>query len=287
MSMRVAAGLDITFLDSHNFLNLKLKDLPSALNLKPGLCKGTYPYLFNTAENEGVVLPHLPDISYYRPDFMSERDRQELLEWHHEHYNKEFDNDKELITYCKSDVTILREACVTFRNLVKKATTLPGAQVPPVEVFASSTLASSSMSIFRQLIMPEFHEVTLIDGETVQARLEAGVYRRMVDKSVIKSEEILRTKFVKSSIPQPPSLLGYNHRNAPHSAKAVQWLEYLGHLMGRRLTHARNGGERRVLNYFLDGWDEESGYGFDFLGEFLLLISNLCIKDCILYYFQA
>ena len=103
---------------------------------------GTYPYLFNTMANKGVLLSHLPDKEYYRPEFMGTKEREEFEKWYEENYHNAFDNDFELISYCCSDVTILREACVKFKNLVKKVTTIPGADpavAPPIEVFASTT----------------------------------------------------------------------------------------------------------------------------------------------------
>ena len=212
--------------------------------------------------NKGVLLSHLPDKEYYRPEFMGTKEREEFEKWYEENYHNAFDNDFELISYCCSDVTILREACVKFKNLVKKVTTIPGADpavAPPIEVFASTTIASSAMAIFQQLILSEIHKVTLIDETVVDAKLKAGVYTCLENGAVINPDYIVGTKFVKSSVPQPPSTYGYGRRNGPHSFKSIQWLEYLGSRVGRRFQHCRNGGEKKILNYYLDGWDEVTG----------------------------
>ena len=58
--MHVAKELDLTFLDSLNFLGMLLSKLPGCFDLKE-LCKGYFPHLFNTSENQHYVGPY-PDI---------------------------------------------------------------------------------------------------------------------------------------------------------------------------------------------------------------------------------
>lgn len=58
--MHVAKGLDLTFLDSLNFLGMRLSKLPGCFDLNE-LCKGYFPHLFNTSENQHYVGPY-PDI---------------------------------------------------------------------------------------------------------------------------------------------------------------------------------------------------------------------------------
>ena len=60
MYMHVAKELDLTFLDSLNFLGMRLSKLPGCFDLKE-LCKGYFPHLFNTSENQHYVGPY-PDI---------------------------------------------------------------------------------------------------------------------------------------------------------------------------------------------------------------------------------
>ena len=57
MYMHVAKELDLTFLDSLNFLGMRLSKLPGCFDLNE-LCKGYFPHLFNTSENQHYVGPY-------------------------------------------------------------------------------------------------------------------------------------------------------------------------------------------------------------------------------------
>ena len=48
---------------------------------------------------------------------MGEKERKELLAWLSERKEDVFDFRKEMLQYCRSDVDILRQACLTFREL--------------------------------------------------------------------------------------------------------------------------------------------------------------------------
>lgn len=50
----------------------------------------------------------MPDKSYYDPDGMSPARKEEFLRW----YN-------ELLTYCQSDVRLLKQGCMTFQSQFK------------------------------------------------------------------------------------------------------------------------------------------------------------------------
>ncbi|KAJ8965797.1 hypothetical protein NQ317_018951 [Molorchus minor] len=114
--------------------NMALSKLPKAFGLTE-LKKGYFPHLFNTAENENYV-GNLPDVKYYSPDTMRSEDRTKFLEWYDSHKNDEFNMQKDIVEYCISDVNILTQACIKFRNLFimdsnvcpfTEAITLPGA----------------------------------------------------------------------------------------------------------------------------------------------------------------
>ncbi|XP_074648785.1 uncharacterized protein LOC141904126 [Tubulanus polymorphus] len=68
MTMTVT-HLDIKFLDTLNFLPMKLAKLPETLGI-PELKKGYFPYKFCTRENIDYVGP-IPDVEYYNPDGLS------------------------------------------------------------------------------------------------------------------------------------------------------------------------------------------------------------------------
>ena len=59
----------IKMIDSINFLPMALAKLPQMFGFTE-LKKGYFPHLFNTKENQSVMMYTLPDISYYTPDSM-------------------------------------------------------------------------------------------------------------------------------------------------------------------------------------------------------------------------
>ena len=123
MSLFIGNGLNIRMLDSLNFLSTRLSALPKSFGLKE-LKKGYFPHFFNTADNAHYVGP-LPDKQHYGVDNMSRKERETFIAWHDDLTSQGyvFDFRKELLEYCVSDVTILREACLCFRKLLLKATT--------------------------------------------------------------------------------------------------------------------------------------------------------------------
>ena len=90
---------------------------------------------------------------------MVEKERKELLAWLSERKDDVFDFRKEMLQYCRSDVDILRQACLTFRELLMSAT---GEQKEivndkgkeemkwfrAVDPFDSVTIASVCMNVF-------------------------------------------------------------------------------------------------------------------------------------------
>jgi hypothetical protein len=52
----------------------------------------------------------------------------------------------------------------------------------------------------------------------------------------------------------------------PSSFKAVLWLKYISIKQNMNINHARNGGEKRIGTFKLDGWNENTNTGFEFHG---------------------
>jgi hypothetical protein len=49
-----------------------------------------------------------------------------------------------------------------------------------------------------------------------------------------------------------------------HSIKAMQWIKYLSTTEGVRMQHARNGGEKEIGSYKVDGYYEnENGQPYE------------------------
>jgi hypothetical protein len=57
-------GCRVRMIDSINFLPSALSELPKIFGLEE-LKKGYFPHLFNSKENQSVVLNHIPDVHYY------------------------------------------------------------------------------------------------------------------------------------------------------------------------------------------------------------------------------
>ncbi|XP_053373006.1 uncharacterized protein LOC128546475 [Mercenaria mercenaria] len=85
-----------------------------------------------------AMLGPYPEAKFYGHDFMSEKERSDLLAWLSEKKNDVFDFRKEMLEYCRSDVDILRQACLKFRELLMNATdsviyvSRPGQYDPPL-----------------------------------------------------------------------------------------------------------------------------------------------------------
>ncbi|XP_061170447.1 uncharacterized protein LOC133179772 [Saccostrea echinata] len=153
MSMTVGRGLNMRFLDSLNFFQMPLSRLPKTFGLTE-LKKGYFPHFFNRPENQTYVGPYPPP-EEYGIDHMTASGRSDFLRWHAEQRDRVFDFATEMKDYCRSDVTILRDACLKFRALIAQATD------DLVDPFASSTVASMCMTIFRTCHLREEVRVRL------------------------------------------------------------------------------------------------------------------------------
>jgi hypothetical protein len=152
------------FLDSLNFLPMKVAKIPDAFGLEE-LRKGYFPHLFNTRENQTYVGPY-PDLHYYGYDYMTTSERKKLAAWNKTKDHEQFHFQEEMLQYCRSDVDILRRGCMAFRSMMIKATTMETRMVHPdgteetstthgVDPFDYVTIASVCMGIFKTLFLNE------------------------------------------------------------------------------------------------------------------------------------
>ena len=79
-----------------------------------------------------------------------------------------FDFRKEMLEYCRSDVDILRQTCLKFRELLMSATGVQrevindkGKRFGAVDPFDSVTIASVCMNVFRTIVIEEEWRVKL------------------------------------------------------------------------------------------------------------------------------
>ena len=107
----------IRFIDSLSFFQMPLSTFPATFGLTE-LKKGYFPHKFNIGGHQNYV-GIVPALDYYMPETMSPEGKQALEKWHQEQREKEvvFDFQQELLEYCKSDVRLLKQGCLTFKRL--------------------------------------------------------------------------------------------------------------------------------------------------------------------------
>ena len=128
----------ITFIDSCCFLALPLSRFSETFQIPH--TKGTFPHLFNTSNNYDYV-GALPALQYYDPDGLKESSRKELIKWHSDHVNDEFNFAKEIDEYCRADVQLLKSGCMKFRNAF-----IADTGIDPLQ---SCTIAGACMNVLR------------------------------------------------------------------------------------------------------------------------------------------
>jgi len=89
MYMHIAKKMNLAFIDSLNFLPMKLSKIPETFGLKE-LEKGHFPHLFNRKEHQSYVGPY-PSPEFYGHDYMSSKERTKFLEWHESKRDETFD----------------------------------------------------------------------------------------------------------------------------------------------------------------------------------------------------
>ena len=94
----------VTVIDSHCFIPMPLSQLPKAFGLQE-LKKGYFPYLFYPPEGLDYIGPWPPSDTY-DPNHM--KNRAGFDEWYQQQRDQQFNFKEELLSYCHSDVDILR-----------------------------------------------------------------------------------------------------------------------------------------------------------------------------------
>ncbi|CAC5379364.1 unnamed protein product [Mytilus coruscus] len=86
--------------------------------------------------------------------------RQAFIKWYNKHKYDPFDFQEQLMTYCKSDVDILRKGCLAFRKMFMEATSLDNE--PCVDPFENClTIASACNFVFRRNFL-EYDSIGII-----------------------------------------------------------------------------------------------------------------------------
>ena len=140
-------GCRVRMIDSINVLPSALSELPKIFGLEE-LKKGYFLHLFNRKENQSVALNHLPDVHYYNPDAMKVKDRKVFFVSFKTNYRQRFDFQIALLSYCRSNMDILRRAYLAFRQLFLEMTSADGHRgIDPFQ--KCITIASACNLVFR------------------------------------------------------------------------------------------------------------------------------------------
>ena len=222
----------LKFVDSLNFLPMPLKNMPSTFGLLE-LKKGYFPHFFNTPENAHYVGPYPPQEAY-DPDGMSIKDREKFLKWYDERQHDTFDFNQEILTYCQSDVDILRKSCGEFRRIFLNDT-----GIDPLGT--SMTLAAACNKVYRTHYLP-MDSIPIIPRALMQDH--GKDWRRYQPRQ--QSNKALRW---------------------------LEWEQHTRTMAAFRngtptpnIKHATNGGEVKVGPYSLDGFDRENNVAYEFFG---------------------
>ena len=145
--MKLDAG-NLRFIDSLLLFQRPLSDLPKMFGLT-GEVKGFFPHYLNTPENQdlSLCLCQIPPEKFGRNQ-MTIKKAAQFDYWYKTNGRMIYDLKEEMIRYCRSDVSILLKAMLSFRKLFIETTGID----PLTRTF---TLASIGLEFFRAKLLPE------------------------------------------------------------------------------------------------------------------------------------
>ena len=180
-------GKSIQFRDSLLYVPCSLKKLPSLFNI-PNKSKGFFPHEFYGADTLNYIGP-IPDKNYFDRSKMNEDDLIEFDEFHKLKSDLGiYDIKKEIIEYCKDDVTILRLSMEKFRMRTLSSFT--------VDPFTDAcTIASNCFTIYINNFLPKGVDVISID-RTVRKRYSIeGITWIQIQEKKLNKQLISGTDF--------------------------------------------------------------------------------------------
>ena len=110
----------IKFIDSLSFFQMPLSAFPKTFGLTE-LKKGFFPHLFNVPANQ-TYRGSIPDKSFFMPESMSIAKRSEFDQWYSQQSGVDYNFQKELLEYCESDVQLLKQGCMKFKEVFEPRT---------------------------------------------------------------------------------------------------------------------------------------------------------------------
>ena len=165
---------------------------------------------------------------------MGNEEREECLAWLKSKENCVFDFKKEMLDYCRSDVDILRQACLKFRELLMSATgdcVMDQGGKPQwtgaVDPFDSVTIASVCMNVYRTKFLEEEWRVKLAeDTNWLVAKYKDGRMKVLRGDRWVSEDEVVigEKEFVRSPIAKIPS---GGYKTDQYSKSSIQYLEWV------------------------------------------------------------
>jgi hypothetical protein len=145
-------SVKLVLLDFLNFVSQPLNSLCKAFKLSID-SKGSFPVFFIDPKNYNYNECKLPPKKYWCPDAMSVKQRAEFEKWHEE--TNEFhvttatpwNFKEECINYCVTDVAILMQAALAYRNGMMSTLNFD-------PLTNKTTIASTCLHIYRRFFMP-------------------------------------------------------------------------------------------------------------------------------------
>lgn len=297
--MHVGKGINLRFLDSLMFLPMGLAQLPKCFDLTE-MKKGYFPHYFNKPANYNTVQEGLPSKEDYGYKTMTAAKQAAFDKWYSQNEKILFDFEREMEDYCRSDVDILRRACMTYRNLMMQVT-------DGVDPFTFVSAASVCMGVFRARFLKEQWEVLRKgdvssadcphDFDTCQCSWRPAeklhgnapiVELHQLSEEEKRTNPIVKTRFVSSDVGLLPPTEYRSSDN--YSVEALSWLQreeklinetlnYLGEQDIRiqtamspsgekKVSLPRWNGEHKATSVKLDGYYEDPITGWKVAFEF-------------------
>jgi hypothetical protein len=146
---------EIRFVDSYRLIPIPLRAFSKSFGLTE-TAKGYFPYRFLNEETRTYIGP-VPGMEWFDFDCMKPGDRKDALKWYESMQGKEISIMDLCWSYCESDVLLLKEGCLAFREIFMEQTE---GEVDPLQYI---TIASVCMTIYRRFHLPE-STIGVIEG---------------------------------------------------------------------------------------------------------------------------
>jgi hypothetical protein len=187
-----------------------------------------------------------PDVSYYDFDQMSESERKEFLSWYETAVkNQVFDDRRVIESYRQADVTVLREACRTFRRNFL--------QIGNVDVFLESmTIASACNKVFRKkFLLPDWIGIIPTGGYTDNRKQSKKAIAWLMLEEWKEGKRILHGRNGKECrLPEVPDIRVYGVCEETRNVYEFNGCNFHGHTcMPFRDTPAACGGDTLAQRY--------------------------------------